>query len=164
MRKLLIAAVAAVLLVGLIASPASAAKPVVVLDEVVENVDFLEPDASAECGFDVFVTDMTRVKITDYFDNDGNFLRALVQLRGTAYWFSDVKALPAEHWGWNGTFDAETVTFTRRGNIFNIHDRGPVLTDSGRLIIDEETGDILFQAGNHPLLDEGFGALCDALS
>jgi len=151
-------------MVGLVASPASAAKPVVVFEEVEETVDFVVPDATAECGFDVFVTETVRTKGTEYFDNDGNFVRFEFKIRGTSYWSSDEKELKAEHWAWNGTFDEETLTFTQRGNIFNIHDHGPVLTDSGRLIFDDETGDILFEAGMFPQLNDGFGALCDALS
>lgn len=165
MRKLLVVAVAAGLMVGLVASPVSAAKPEVVLDEVFENeAPILFDDATDACGFDVYLAETVSVKITEYFDNDGNFIRTEEKIRGTSYWSSDEKELKAEHWAWNGSFNEEAFTFTQRGNIWNIHANGPVLTDSGRVVFDAETGEVIFGAGQFPQGLDGFGALCEALS
>ena len=54
-----------------------------------------------------------------------------------------------DRWSFNGFFDPETLTETQVGNIYNVHagPGGVLVNDSGRTIVVDSTGEILFNAG-----------------
>jgi hypothetical protein len=146
------------------AVPASAAKPFVWLDEtfVVEDEPFVDEFGDPICGFPVYVTETVKVRGTDHFDKDGNFVFGVFHARGTSYYYSDYVTLPkAEHWSWVSTLDAETMTNPMRGNSWGLIG---ILEERGRIVFDFLTGEVLFEAGKWPVFHDGFGPLCDALA
>ena len=67
----------------------------------------------------------------------------------------------AEHWSWVATWDEEAFTYTLRGNSWGLIG---ILEERGRIVWEFPSGDIVFEAGNWPVVHDGFGPLCDALS
>jgi hypothetical protein len=142
--------------------PALAAKP-----DVVENVSFEDDDvipAGALCDFEMNVKDKGHARITEFFNGDGDFVRAHVQVRGTTEW-TGPGGTAVEHWAWTGIFDPETITFTQNGNVWNLHmgAGGTILQDKGQIVFDETTGEAISISGPHEVWENGLGALCDAI-
>lgn len=146
------------------AVPASAAKPVVVENFREHNEGSIPADENP-CGIDLdFISDVS-VRITDFFDRDGNFIRGTIHVRGTDRTISAHGEL-VDRWTWNGTFDPETLTETQTGNVWNLHDGngGPVLVnDSGRIVIDVTNGEALVINGPHDAWFGDFDGVCEIL-
>lgn len=162
MRKRLLATlVGATTATVLVASPASAAKPQVVESETYE-VTVTVPAAEDPCGVESEVTEVGKVRITEYFDKDGEFARAHVQRNATTTVTTEYGQV-VDRWAWSGWFDAETITFTQSGNKYNAHNPGGgggvLVNDSGRIVIDETTGEALVINGPH---EAWFGEFDDA--
>jgi len=139
----------AVVATGVVVSPAAAAQPEVILDELVDEVTVLSGDDSP-CGFDVTLHDEFTVKITGFFDRDGNLLKGRQHAHGTAT-ASTEHGEWVDRWAYNEYFDPESFTATLHGNVYNIHAGagGVLLNDSGRLVIDQATGEALEINGPH---------------
>ena len=161
MRRIFVLGMAIGLLLAM-AVPALAAKPVVVVDEDWSN-DLTIPGGPG-CGFDVDLDESGHTRITEFFNNDGDFVSAHVQVHGTTEW-SGPGGTATEHWAWNGIFDAEANTFTQNGNVWNLHmgAGGVILHDVGQITFDDATGEVISIRGPHDVWDEGLGALCDAI-
>lgn len=162
MRRLLVFA-AAIGLLCVMAVPASAAKPEIVFDEtfVVEDEPFVDDFGNWVCGFPAFVNETIDIRFTVFFDKDG-YVREVFHLRGTSWYYSDSVTLPkAEHWSWVGTYDEKTDTFTKRGNSWGLIG---IVEERGRIVFDDSTGEVLFEAGKWPTVTDGLSALCDALA
>jgi len=165
MRGKLIAGLSGAMLAAmLVASPAAAAKPVVVVDEDFENT-FVSPAEESVCGVEETIHEVGSVKITDYFDNDGNFVRGKIHVMGTTHISTEFGEL-VDRWSWNGFFDPETLTDTQVGNIFNVHagPGGVLVNDSGRLVIDVTTGEALVINGPHQAWFGEFDDACAVLA
>ena len=165
MRGKLIAALSgAVLATVLVASPAAAAKHVVVVDEDFDDT-FVVPAEDSVCGVEETIHDVGSFKVTEYFDNDGNFVRAKVRAMGTTHVSTEFGEV-VDRWSWSGTFDPETVTFTQAGNVFNVHAGagGVLVNDSGRIVIDEVTGEALVINGPHQAWFGEFDDACAVLA
>jgi hypothetical protein len=150
----------------LIASPASAAQP-----QVVENATFDDtftvPAAEDRCGVDTEVHEVGSSKVTEYFDNDGNFTKAHVKVNATTTVTSQYGQI-VDRWAWSGWFDAENLTFTQSGNVYNAHNGagggGVLVNDSGRIVIDDTTGEALVINGPHQAWFDDFDDACAVLA
>lgn len=161
MRRLIVMGTALGLLL-LMAIPAFAAKPDVVVNE--DFADSFTIPAGALCSFEVGVVESGHERITEFFNGDGDLVKAHVQVRGTTEW-SGPGGTATEHWAWNGIFDAAAETFTQNGNVWNLHmgAGGTILHDKGQIVFDDNTGDAIRIKGPHDVWDNGLGALCDAI-
>jgi hypothetical protein len=162
MRKRLLATlVGAATATVLVASPATAAKPQVVENERYE-FSATVPAEEDPCGVESEYHEVGKVRITDYFDNNGDFVRAHVKLNATSTVTTQFGEV-VDRWSWSGWFDAETITFTQSGNVYNAHNPGGgggvLVNDSGRIVIDETTGEALVINGPH---EAWFGEFDDA--
>lgn len=161
MRRLIVMGTAIGLLL-LMAIPAFAAKPDVVVDEDFLN-EFTIP-AGELCDFPVDLVESGHERITEFLSGDGDLVKAHVQVRGTGMW-TGPGGTATEHFAWSGIFDAEAMTFTQNGNVWNLHmgAGGTILHDKGQIVFDENTGDAIRIKGPHDVWDDGLGALCDAI-
>ena len=164
LAKLIAALSGVALATVVIAAPAAAAPPVVVLQEDFDNT-FISPAEFDPCGVETTVHQVGSVKITDYLDNDGNFVRGRIHVMGTTYVTSEFGQV-VDRWVWNGTFDPETLTDTQVGNIFNVHagPGGVLVNDSGRIVIDVTNGEAITINGPHQAWFGEFDDACAVLA
>lgn len=130
------------------------------------NFDDVHSDtipAGFVCDFPVGIHEEVKGSDTLWFDSEGELEKVHVKVNGTTVW-SGPGGSATEHWAWSGWFDAEAMTFSQAGNIWNVHQNGLVIHDKGLIVFDDNTGDVLKVAGPHEVFDEGLGALCAAIS
>jgi hypothetical protein len=167
MRKRFLATlVGAVAATALLASPASAAQPEVVVNETFDDT-FSVPAAEDPCGVDTEVRQVGKVRITDYFDNDGNFTKAHIKVNGTTTLTTEFGEV-VDRWTLSEWFDFETLTSTQSGNVYNVHNPGGgggvLVNDSGRIVIDTTTGEALVINGPHQAWFDDFDDACAVLA
>lgn len=138
-------------------SPASAAKPLVVVNETVED-EFVVSAEDFVCGVEAHFQETVKVRVTVYFDKNGDVLREVAHLNGTTRVTTE-NGTAIDRWSQKDVFDPATGIVTTTGNPYNIHvpgsGTGVLVNDSGRLTFDTETGEVLFVAGPHPVFLEG---------
>ena len=149
---------------ALLAIPATAfgAKPEVFFEG--EFDDSFTIPAGAVCAFEIEGQETSRVQEKGYFNEDGSLNRVHVKVRGTTY-LTGPGGTAVDRWAWNGVFDAEALTFTQNGNVFNVHagPGGVLVNDSGKIVFDDTTGEVLRINGPHEAFFEEFDALCEAI-
>lgn len=162
--KLIAALSGTVIATGLVVSPVSAAPPGVVFEDDFENT-FLVPAEDAVCGVDTTVHEVGSVKITEFYDNDGNLIRGRLKVMATTTVTTDFGHI-VDRWSQNTTFDPETMTDTVVGNVFNTHagSGGVLVNDSGRIVIDLTTGEELVVNGPHQAWFGEFDDACKVLA
>jgi hypothetical protein len=161
MRRLA-AFLALVLLAAVVAVHAADAAPPVHNETI--TIPF---EVTSNCqGFKVTETGAFTVTVTEYFDKEGNFVRAIVQesYEGV-FTLTKSDATFTERGHHTLEFDADG-TFSVSGQAFTIVGDEFKLYDVGRIIFDEN-GEVIFSSAQHPLLGGGFAALdpaiCEAL-
>lgn len=161
MRKALILAI---VVVTMMAPTAAWAGPPEVVFDGPDSFSDLVP-AGAICDFAVHIEETVNVRVTHFFDKNGDFRRETVHITGRTNWTTDSGAV-VEHWAWNGTFDPEELTFTQAGNVWNGHAKGQgiVINDSGLIVIDVTTEEAIVIRGPHQAWEGDFGDFCAALS
>ncbi len=134
---------------ALVSAPAAAEPPLVVQDEDIDQVITL-PASDSPCGIELTVHDVFSVRVTVFFDEDGDFARAQTHVHGTAR-VSSEHGEWVDRWAYTDQFDPESATVTRNGNVYNVHagSGGVRLNDSGRLVIDDTTGEAIVINGPH---------------
>jgi hypothetical protein len=168
MGRGLIAAAAALVLVGAIATAAGASTPVVVEKQNHLTRHFANlPDCS---GFGFTHTEDYQVTrtVTDFYDNEGNLVREVLHVRFVGTATNDVtgKTIPitgVRHI----TIDFVEQTFTETGVLrhVTVPGEGIVLHESGRFVAPlDETLPPLFSAGKHQLGEGDLAAFCAALA
>lgn len=162
MRRLIVMGTA-IGLVLLMAIPALAAKPVVVVDEDFSYDDTV-PGGVGLCDFEVNIVGSGHETVTEFFNGDGDFVKAHVQVRETVVW-TGPGGTATEHLAWNGVFDPEAMTFTQNGNVWNLHmgAGGTILQDKGQIVFDDISGEAIRIKGPHEVWDYGLDALCEAI-
>lgn len=147
-------AAAATAAAGIIATvgTASAAPPDFKV-EVVEGTDSGSFAAGEYCEVAIDWTDTWKVTFRTRFDSDGDFVEDKVHGHDATTWTSEYGEVFKRR-AWAGTYDPATDIFTVRGNQMNLHAGagGVFVNDSGRTVVVDSTGELLFNAG--PL--EGF--------
>ncbi len=167
MYKLIAAAAGVMAIVCVSVGSASAATPVVVVDDTFVN-EFPVPAEDFECGVDAFIQETVKVRVTAFFDNDGNFVGDEAHLNGTTRVTTE-NGTAIDRWSEVDFFDPEDETVTTAGNPFNIQvpgsGTGVLVNDSGLITYDPETGEVLFIGGPHPAFfgPEVFDEVCALL-
>ncbi len=167
-RKVLVAAAAALLVAGLTATTAAADKPTVVEKQNQLERHFANLPTCAAFGF-THTEDYDVIRtVTDFYDNEGNLVREVLDVRfiGTATNDLTGKTIPV-----NGvrhiTLDFVEERFTETGVLrhVTVPGTGIVLHDSGRLVAPLEEGlEPLFVAGPHQLAEDDVAEFCAALA
>lgn len=146
-----------------VAAPAAAAQPSV----LVETTDIEEqiPADANPCGVDVTFEEVATKRTTTFVDADGTVVRQQVHGVVTTTVTSEYGQL-INRWGANVVIDPRDGTYTRAGNYDNVHAGagGVIINGSGRIVLDEATGDVLFTAGPLELIDENWAKFCSALT
>jgi hypothetical protein len=164
-RARLLGTGAALFLVLAIASPASA-KGV-----VKERFQYpLEFEGVVDCGtFQDQYVDRFEVTEVDVYDSAGNLLRIEYQAVHTSVDTNSVTGFFLEehgHFHEVDDFIAGTITITGNQEVANRKGHGVVIQDTGRVVIDMTTGDLMSFAGGrkHSQILLGEEIWCDALS
>lgn len=154
------------------ATPASADKPLVV-EDFTDSVDFVIPAEFGPCDFDIRLQEEVSVKVTLFFDSDGETRQAKVHVNGTSYWsLPEGDVVVTEHWVTNefvelppgATPETDPLSVTLVGNPWNAHAGagGILVNDSGRIVFDEN-GDLVVVNGPHEAFFGEFDDFCAAL-
>jgi hypothetical protein len=145
------------------ASVATAASTEVVVEERFDE-EFVDPFLCEEGP--VTFNEKGAVRITQFFDNDGNFVKETLHIHATTTLTGDGGEL-FDRWAWAGTFDPATNTYFERGNQWNVHSGagGVLVNDSGliRVQVDETGFEILKVAGPRDTIPDGPGDPCGIL-
>lgn len=142
-----VAAVTTAAVIAATVATASAAPPSFTVD-VEEGSESGSYAAGEFCDVPVDWTDTWKVTSKARFDRDGTFVKATVHGHDAATWTSEYGEVFKRR-AWAGTYDPATDLFTVRGNQQNLHAGagGVFVNDSGRTIVVDSTGEILFNAG-----------------
>ena len=107
-----------------------------------------------ECdGFHLILDYDAVVRVTEYFNADGDLVRARTYGHGSGTFYnsetgeSNTGSSPQIYFD---DFVAGTTTIVGRLNHNNLPGEGNVALDAGRIVFDMETGEVLFSAGPHP--------------
>ena len=160
MRKWFLA-VAFIVLPLVFASAAIAAPPTTEVTVIVDSVT-VDSDICADFGFDVTFVENGTFKTKTYYDREGNVVKTILtnsNVRYTSTATANGKTLLTNY----------PLVFITRGdgdiqvglrNAYHVPGAGVVLLDAGRLIFDVDTGDVVFEAGQHELLNGSVDAFC----
>lgn len=146
-----------------IASPAAAAQPI-----TIEDTTYVETETqSAEefvCGVEATFHTAGVRRITAFVDRDGALLRVQGHIGGTTT-VTTAYGEVVNRWRENGRL-APDGTLTWSGNSFNVHAGagGVLLNQSGRWIVDDNTGEVLSTAGPQQTPETDPEALCGVLA
>lgn len=167
MRRTFLALPLVTLLMFVLAiQPAAAVPPVVVFDESFDDT-FVDEET---CGVPIEVHSVGRAIHRHYLDQDGNVVKHQTWFKGTDTATNLVtgKSLSGrfsgsdfqrEHEGEFGPLAVNGLQFH-----FTAPGHGAILLDSGRVVFDAETGEVIFLAGPHMVLAGDFEAFCAAMT
>ena len=161
MRRFSLVAIVAGLLVALIAGPALAQK----WDEkFIDEFDFVVPSPDSGCDFDVLieVSDKIQIRVND--------LTVIVQhnLKSTLTNLANGQSVD-DPGTWKDTLtfdeDGNLLTIDTTGSIFRITvpGEGIVVQDTGKIVFNPETDEVLFEAGPHEAFHGEAPDLCIGL-
>lgn len=140
-------------------SPALAETPTT---EVTVVVDFTHTE-TALCGFPIVYTENGTFKVKTYYDGAGNPVKLILtnMSRYTETATANGKTL-ATNWPASVHYSLENNTVAQVGTrvAYHVPGAGVVLLETGRLVFDLATGEVLFTAGQHQLLDGSAPAFC----
>ncbi len=157
MRKWFLA-LALIVLSLVFAAAALAIPPTTEVDVVVNDVS-VDSDI---CAFDVTFVENGTFKTKTYYDSEGNEVKTILtnsSVRFTSTASANGKTLLTNY----------PLVFITRGdgdirvglrNAYHVPGAGVVLLDAGRLILDIDTGDVVFESGQHELLNGSVDAFC----
>jgi hypothetical protein len=160
---------ASVLVAAVLATTAAAAAPVVVEKNNTFTRVFTGVDECSALGYDFTITAEFQIRrsVTDFYDNSGTLLREVVHVTFVGSETNDVngKSVPV-----NGqrhiVFDFVNGTITETGVLrhVTVQGQGIILHESGRVVVDLETEELLFEAGPKELFQGDLTALCEVLA
>ena len=158
-RMMSVLAILAMLMSFTNVSPALAEQP---STEVTVIVDYTYID-SALCGFPIAFTENGTFKIKTYYDSAGNPVKLILtnMSRYTETATANGKTLTS-NWPASVHYSLENNTVAQVGTrvAYHVPGTGVVLLETGRVVFDLATGDVLSTAGQHQLLDGSAGAFC----
>ena len=107
-----------------------------------------------ECdGFVINLEFDVTLRITQYYDANGNLVRERVKAYGTGTLINsetgETNTGSSPQIYFNDFIEGTETTVGRR-NHNNLPGEGNVALDAGRIVIDMQTGEVLFSAGPHP--------------
>ena len=144
-----------------LSATALAAPPTTEVTVVVDSVT-VDEDICADFGFDVTFVENGTFKTRTYYDSEGNEVKTILtnsSVRFTSTASANGKTLLTNY----------PLVFITRGdgdirvglrNAYHVPGAGVVLLDAGRLILDIDTGEVVFEAGQHELLNGSVDAFC----
>jgi hypothetical protein len=160
-RLLHIFSLPALLAVALVVAAPALAVPPTTEVVTIENFTFVD---TALCGFPVTFTENGTFKITTFYDDEGNPVRTILTNYNDRYTSSAtangktlvtnyplVVITPSE--------DGTRIELGLR-NAYHVPGGGVVLLDAGRVVLDLETGETVFEAGQHQFLEGDAEAFC----
>jgi hypothetical protein len=132
--------------------------------EVVTIEDFTFVDTEL-CGFPITFTESGTFKVTTFYDAEGNPVRTVLtnfNERYVATATANEKTLTTNYpLAIITSFEAGAVLELGLQNAYTVPGAGVVLLDAGRVIFDLATGDVVFEAGQHQLLEGDVSAFCN---
>ena len=144
-----------------VSATALAVPPTTEVDVVVDSVT-VDSDICADFGFDVTFVENGTFKTKTYYDGEGNVVKTILTNSNVRY----ISTASANGKTLLTNYPLVFITYTeddiRVGlrNAYHVPGAGVVLLDAGRLILDVETGDVVFEAGQHELLNGSVDAFC----
>ena len=160
MHRLGLGLVLPLLLLLLLATPAQAIAPTKV---VTTQID-LTFDDSDICGFPITFVENGTYKTTTFYDSQETALRSVItnQRRYVATASANGKTLLTNYPLVIRT-SFEDNTRTERGlfSAYHVPGEGLILINTGLLVIDRATGDVIFSAGPHDIVEGNVSAFCD---
>ena len=160
MPKRLLALVVIVLPLAFVAA-AIAAPPT---NEVTVVVDAVTDDAEicADFGLTIRFVENGSFKIRTFYDREGNVVKTILSnssVRFTSTASANGKTLSTNYPLVFITDEEDADIRVGLRNAYHVPGAGVVLLDAGRLIFDA-TGDVVFEAGEHQLLNGSVDAFC----
>jgi hypothetical protein len=161
-RRLLLTVSAATLLALALAfaTPASAVAPTTTI-VVVDDPPYIDDTL---CGFPVTFLDNGTFKLTTFYDDAGNPVKSVATNFRVRYTVSagaqgrtlttNAPAVVIE------SFEEGTELVLGLHNAYHVPGDGVVLLDAGRILIDQQTGEAVFEAGPHQLFAGDADAFC----
>ena len=133
------------------ATPAQAA-PVTHTTESEEFTGIIEQWRECD-GFDIDLEYDVTIGATQYFDANGDLVRERVKAYGTGTLINsetgETNTGSSPQIYFNDFIEGTETTVGRR-NHNNLPGEGNVALDAGRIVIDMQTGEVIFSAGPHP--------------
>lgn len=158
-RMMSVLAMLAMLLSFANVSPVLAEQP---STEVMLVVDYTYTD-TALCGFPIVYTENGTFKVKTYYDGAGNPVKLILtnMSRYTETATANGKALTTT-WpaGFIVSFVNNTAAQFGLRAAYHVPGEGVVLLETGHIVFDLATGDVLFTAGEHQLLEGSAAAFC----
>jgi hypothetical protein len=119
----------------------------------------------SSCSAPIHVSEYVQERVTRFFDQQGNTVRVNDHLTSQGTWTNRASGESLiERETWNVPFDPATETLRVLG--LNWHFKLPsgrtVVIDAGKLVFDADG--LIFEAGNHQMVDSDMAALCPLLS
>ena len=142
---------------------ALATAPEVVYDATESNsVSFA---AGEFCDFAVQLDSTARVRVTLFFDNEGNLIREVTHRSGIETLTAGDKSTQ-DHYAGSIVFDAVDETLSFIGSPWNVHmvGGGILVNDSGRIVIDFASGEETVNGPHDAWEGDPAEAICAALS
>jgi len=140
-------------------SPALAEQP---STDVTVVVDYTYTD-TALCGFPIVYTENGTFKVKTYYDGAGNPVKLILtnMSRYTETATANGKTLTT-NWPASVHYSLENNTVAQVGTrvAYHVPGAGMVLLETGRTVFDLTTGDVLFTAGQHQLIEGSADAFC----
>jgi hypothetical protein len=148
--KLILMAAATLAMLGT-AAPAHA-EPLTHTSETFEESGTIDPWFTCD-GFHLILTYDVTFRVTEYFNADGDLVRARIYVHGSGTFANSVTGESNTGSSPSIYFDdyvAGTTAIVGRLNHNNLPGEGNVALDAGRIVFDMETGEVIFSAGPHP--------------
>lgn len=160
MRKWFLALALIVLPLAFVTA-AIAAPPTTVVTVVVDSVT-VDSEICADFGFDVTFVENGTFKTKTYYDGDGNVVKTILtnsNVRFVSTATANGKTLLTNYPLVFITYSDADIRVGLR-NAYHVPGAGVVLLDAGHLILDVESGEVLFEAGQHELLNGSVDDFC----
>jgi hypothetical protein len=157
MRKWFLAL--ALVVLPLVFSAAALAAPPTTEVTVVVNDETVDSDI---CDFDVTFVENGTFKTKTYYDGERNIVKTILtnsNVRFTSTATANGKTLSTNYPLVFITYSDADIRVGLR-NAYHVPGAGVVLLDAGRLILDIDTGGVIFEAGQHELLNGSVDAFC----
>ena len=133
-------------------------------NEVTTIVDSVtvDSDICADFGFDVTFVENGTFKTRTFYDREGNTVKSILSnfnVRYTSSATANGKTLTTNYPLVFITYSDADIRVGLR-NAYHVPGAGVVLLDAGRLILDPVTGEVVFEAGQHEIVEGSVDAFC----
>ena len=153
-------ALALVVLPLVLTTAAAAVPPTNEVTTIVDAVD-VDEDICAAFGFDVTFVENGTFKTRTFYDREGNEVKTILSnfnVRYTSTATANGRTLSTNYPLVFITRDGADIRVGLR-NAYHVRGEGVVLLDAGHLILDGD-GNVVFEAGQHDLLNGSLDAFC----